>query len=834
MRNHHPLYQWVSFKVARMGQYVILASLAMFLCIGMAVVPPGQALSPQTTTVLQSAVAAAIEQAIALSDQSLQYQQQGDWDAAETAIHQAMAQLDAIVLSEDLDTEAYAIARAHAQDVEGQLFFHRGQFEAALSRWQTSAEQYDALGDRQGVRQSQLNQALALRELRFYPDAVEQLERLYETLSQADANADPEFAIAVLSTLADTQTRLGDTDAAQATLLNGFSLLGEQSPEFTVSLSIQQAQIAQQDNNLEEALEFYAQALSKTSSSLSQVQIRLQQLQIWNQQNNWEAIAPYLNQMVADLNDLPIHRDSIYARLNYAQTAMQWLNQTEAVSLSTVSNLLSQSVQDARQLGDRTVESYSLGILAKLYQQNEQWTDAAQLTQAAITLTEQINAPELSYQWYWQLGQILSAQGDSDRAIAAYSTSITLLQTLRQDLIITNPVVQASFQDTIEPIHRELASLLLITDRPENVSQARDVLESLQISQLNNFLQQTCLDATSVVIDQVDERAAVLYPVILPDRLEVILSLPNQPLQHYSTAIPPAEVEATVQSYLSALTTRFGRFNRSASVQLYDWLLRPIESQLSDRGIQTLVFVPDGVLRNVPMAALYDGTSFLIEHYAVAVTPSLQLFESSPLDTQDLSVLVAGLSEARQDFSSLPFVESEVSTIAAILPTQVLLNQEFTRPAVTNRLSETSFPIVHLATHGEFGGSLDDTFILTWDDRININQLDRVLQASDINRETPIELLVLSACQTATGDRYAALGLAGVAVQAGARSTLASLWFVNDEATAALMQSFYQKLTESGMSRAKALQQAQKQLLSDRAYDHPYYWSAFILVGSWL
>jgi CHAT domain-containing protein len=142
--------------------------------------------------------------------------------------------------------------------------------------------------------------------------------------------------------------------------------------------------------------------------------------------------------------------------------------------------------------------------------------------------------------------------------------------------------------------------------------------------------------------------------------------------------------------------------------------------------------------------------------------------------------------------------------------------------------------VVHLATHGQFSSKAEDTFILTWDDRINIKQLNNVLKTRDRRESSIIELLVLSACQTAVGDKRAALGLAGMAVRAGARSTLASLWSINDAATASFMIKFYQNLADNKVTKAEALRRAQLALLQNPEYRHPYFWAPFILVGNWL
>jgi CHAT domain-containing protein len=271
------------------------------------------------------------------------------------------------------------------------------------------------------------------------------------------------------------------------------------------------------------------------------------------------------------------------------------------------------------------------------------------------------------------------------------------------------------------------------------------------------------------------------------------------------------------------------------SQQVYNWLIRPAEADLQASGVKTLVFVLDGPLRNIPMAALNDGQQYLMEKYGIALTPGLELLASQPLARGTLKVLIAGLSEARQGFSALPNVEVELKQIQSEVPGQELLNQQFTKTTIQNAIDAVPFPVVHLATHGQFSSKAEDTFILTWDGRINVNDLNNLLQRTDLRQSNPIELLVFSACETARGDNRAALGIAGVAVRAGARSTLATLWVVDDEATSALMVRFYKELTDATVTKAEALRRAQQSILQDSKYrQQPFYWAPYVLVGNWL
>lgn len=395
--------------------------------------------------------------------------------------------------------------------------------------------------------------------------------------------------------------------------------------------------------------------------------------------------------------------------------------------------------------------------------------------------------------------------------------------------------MQLSFAESVEPVYRELVDLLLQPGAtPSNLRQARELLESLQLAELDNFFKEACLEARPQQIDEIDPKAAVIYPIILPDRLEVILSLPGQPLRRYGTKVLRERAEMAVRQMRGSLNPLFSSKRRLLVYQkIYDWLIRPAAVDLAASEVETLVFVLDGALRNIPMAALHDGQQYLLEKYQIALTPGLQLLESRGLQVRELSALTMGISEARQGFAALPGVEFELNKIKSQVPAEVLLNQQFTSQSLKDQIASAPFPIVHLATHGQFSSQAEETFILTWDSKINVKQLDRLLRTRE-QEPSPLELLVLSACETALGDQRAVLGLAGIAVRSGARSTMATLWQVNDASSAVLMAEFYSQLSQPGVNKAEALRRAQLSILQQGRYSDPYYWAPFVLVGNWL
>lgn len=306
-----------------------------------------------------------------------------------------------------------------------------------------------------------------------------------------------------------------------------------------------------------------------------------------------------------------------------------------------------------------------------------------------------------------------------------------------------------------------------------------------------------------------DPNAALIYPIILPDRSQDVIEL---------------------------------------SSQIYNWIIKPIETEIETElpreksQIKTLAFVLDGRLRNIPASVLFDRQRdrYLIQRYAVAIIPSLQLLNN--LDSPPtLNTLLGGLSEERtiegKSYASLTYVPEELEQIEALVPSLKLIDNTFTKANLKNTLQSNSFPIIHLATHGQFSSDPDETFIILSDERLKANDFNILLQQNKSQTNSPVELLILSACETATGDRRAVLGLAGVSVRLGVPTTIATLWQINDESTTKLTIEFYRQLKENlGINKAEALRQAQLNLWqnTEAEWDLPFYWAAYILVGRWL
>ncbi|MEQ8958265.1 MAG: CHAT domain-containing protein, partial [Coleofasciculus sp. C2-GNP5-27] len=245
--------------------------------------------------------------------------------------------------------------------------------------------------------------------------------------------------------------------------------------------------------------------------------------------------------------------------------------------------------------------------------------------------------------------------------------------------------------------------------------------------------------------------------------------------------------------------------------KLYNWLLQPAQADLPQTG--TLVFVLDSTLQNLPLSILHDGHHYLIETHNITVSLGSQLPNLNPLSPSHWQGLLAGINKKAESYPpKLPAlfnVWDELNQIHNTVPSQLLENEQFTQTNFRNRLIDHPFSVIHLATHGEFSSDVTKTVIYAWDKKIPVEKFGQLLQQREQTRSEPIQLLVLSACQTASGDKRAALGLAGVALRTNASSTVASLWRVSDASTAQLMNEFYQQLNQ-GIPKAEALANAQR------------------------
>lgn len=725
--------------------------------------------------------------------------------------------------------------------------FRRGAFEQALTTWKEAA---GLAGDRGATRehvQALLGAAQAAQILGQSKQALHQLD-LALVLSQN--SGDPQTTAGVVAQLGRTYLAVGQLDEAEERLTDALTLARREASPALTAATLNDLGIlhALRHENTEALASFHESTTIAQDAGLPMVALtgrinaaraalRLGQPQdsrLWLDQSLDQAreLSPSYNKAVGLIN----------IGLGYGHLRPLLPAIGDAL-LIRAAGVLQEAVALSERLGDARTSSYALGYLGHLYETERRTEEALQLSRRAAFSAQSAGVPEALYRWQWQVGRLLASSGHLDDAIASYRQAAATLLPIRPEVARASYEASTPDQESVRPLFFELADLLLqragLTDDTRTAQThllaARDAIEAFKAAELREYFKDECVDALQARIakpDRLSPTTAVIYPIMFADRLDMLVSLPTG-MTRITVPIPAATLAQEVRAFRRTVEKRTTSEYLPHAQQLYDWLVRPIEADLTRLHINTLVFVPDGALRTIPLAALHDGTSFLIQKFAVALTPGLNLTDPHPINRETVRFLSIGLTHAVQGFPALPYVAEEMGAIQDLYRGDQLLNSEFQTTRLEQELRDGQFGVLHIATHGKFSTDANESFLLTFDGKLTVNHLDRLIGLYRFRQE-PLELLTLSACQTGVGDDRAALGLAGIAIKAGARSAIATLWFINDEASAALISEFYRQLRNPSISKAVALQQAQAKLLADRVYEHPAYWSPFLLLNNWL
>jgi CHAT domain-containing protein/tetratricopeptide (TPR) repeat protein len=589
--------------------------------------------------------------------------------------------------------------------------------------------------------------------------------------------------------------------------------------------------------------------------------------------------------------------------------ARHHLNLGDSARQAQLTELAWRHLDVARRLAD-SLQSLHMQLevidaLAQLYEDQGRADDAWRLTERGLVLGRTPGRSahtDLMINLEWRAARLLRTAGQDSAALAAYLRAVELIELVRPDIPIDYEDGRSSFRATLEPIFLGYADLMLRqteTAPPAAVQdQLRTILETIELikqAEMQDFLGDRC--AVEAVqggsVRKLLPGTAVLYPLLLPDRLELLLETSTH-IVRQTQQVESNRVRQTATLFAATLRNGSDNFKADAQ-QLHRWLLAPVEEALVQNKITTLIVVPDGVLRLLPFGALFDGKQFAIEKYAISTTTGLSMTSLTPPTGDRIIALMAGVSEpgavveklsdsmaaqilepdapsvvaveARglastratrairsatlrsdakpagasrspqqmerlKDQLALPGVKDEIEALARVLAGPKLLNADFTISRFRSETESGGYQILHIASHGVFGGSAESSFIMAHDDILTMNGLQSLLRAETLIKN-PIELLSLSACQTAEGNDRSPLGLSGAAIKARAKSVLGTLWSVEDMAAKNIMERFYTGIVKARQSKAEALRQAQLSLLHSSESAHPFFWAPFVLIGNW-
>lgn len=745
-----------------------------------------------------------------------------------------------------LGSEAEQTAEQHMK--LGQGAYDRGAFEEALTQWLQAEQLFAGRHSVNGQIKALVNigavyQALGQQRLAF--QTLQRAGKLSESVPDRPlllaARSDLGVVCGCLSQFTQAEQTLRetlaaarkqvDTDMAAVVLNNLGNLLAAQNKiDDALAAFTESVRLGRQATNMLVSAQALANAGAVATSAAR------------------DADAVKFNQAaLAGLNKLPPTHDLALVYLRCAETdwrRYQRQDHANASALEQIEHSYRQALTIAEQLGDKRAMTYALGYLGRLIEAKGDIATALKLTRQAAFIAQEVQMPDALYRWEWQIGRLLRAQGERDAAMTEYRRALQTVQPIRHDLLFAYGPADTTFREAVGPVYFELTDLLLeradTEKEPAEVQrilrEACDTIEQFKSVELEDYLQDECMDlarSKAARIENIGQKTAVIYIIPLANRTELIVGIGSE-LKRVKVAVGAEQLTAEVHAFRVNLGNRTTNEYHAEGRQLYQWLIAPIRGLLDADGIETLVFVPDGALRTIPMSALEGGGHFLIEQFAVAVSPGLTLLEPQPIRRVQVQALEAGISEAVQNHAPLPYVSDELKAVQSAFGGTTLMDQEFVLPVLQKKFAETQYQVVHFATHGQIDPDASKSYILTYDGKLTLDQLAELIRPNQF-RGRAVELLALSACETAAGDDRAALGLAGVALKAGARSTLATLWSVHDESTAMLVGEFYSQLkNDPGITKARALQRAQLKLLHNLRFEHPAYWSAYLIIGNWL
>jgi CHAT domain-containing protein len=831
-----------------------------------------------------------LSQALTQSYLSLAYQKLGLWQEADKSLQQGQE------LIQNLDRSlVYLEVEAKIYNAKASFYWYRGDLELALQNWDRAIENYQELDDFYGTVNAKINRAQTLQYLGFTVKARKELEIVSNSLKERTIEATElkqqlNQKLAGFRLLGSIYRRLGMLEESLLSLQQGLEI----ASSLSLLSELEQSKIFLELGNTERtignkyltigrdreekqhhaaALDWYRQAIDKSSK----IEPRLNFLSLSIELGKWQELDSIVKDIESKIAKIPSNRQSLMAELNFIRSLTCWqqisklkdvsclnlefhdsiankikndyLPNIPSYSWQRIGILLTDIQQKSRQLEDRHIEASATIQLGHLYEIDRQWQTAQNLTERALIIADELQSPELRYQSEWQLGRLREKQNDIKGAIVAYSDAVKTLKSVRQNIAFLDNNTLFSFQDKVEPVYRSLVDLLLKdTKNNNNLERAIETIDSFKLAELENFLgcKLNLLLRLDNNLEKIDPQAVLIYPIILDDRLEVIYQFPQQPIEKFTTNIEANTIKNTIELLRVALVRRDVSNIKNNSQKLYQWIFAPLASKLKQQPqIKNLIFISDSYLQTIPLTVLYDRDSqeyLLQKNYNIVNLPSTKVFQVKN-KTDKFTVLGGGISKKIQiedrTFNAIE-TDLELAKISNHLNTTILMNSEFTENNLSQNIQDNNYSIVHLATHGKFSSDPEETFLIihsSFTEKgkiLKVKDLDRIVRSNNINDGKKLELLVLSACQTALGDKRATLGLAGMTIASGANSSIGTLWQVSDESAIEFMDRFYQELAKPDINKAEAIRIAQQSLFSNPKYRNPYYWSPFILVGNWL
>ena len=480
-------------------------------------------------------------------------------------------------------------------------------------------------------------------------------------------------------------------------------------------------------------------------------------------------------------------RQKIIAILAGQETKLLEINWKKLINdIDNLPNPKPYLIQLAKQNPEATKEiiktpqsSIEIQLLSNFYYQKGNLEKARTLAYQSFNKQK-----EKGYSIFWLIGKIENDKGNLETAVAYYKRAERKIKEQKFSLIQ---------RKQIEGFYREFLKLLI---KQERFKEALKVNKQLKIRGLENYLGFPCAFLDNQNIKHPSNQDLIINTIIFDEETHVIAQYPDQQIKHYTINLSQKELNLLSQEWQKDIYNILEPLSdQTRGKRLYKLLIEPLE--IKNQNIRKLIFNNDKILRNIPMAALYDGNKYLIEKYEISLTLGLSLSQGQ-FNQKSLDALLVGISKPKKGIP-LPNVKMEIQEISKLIKDQTLMNQQFTTESFVKQLEKSDYNTLHIASHGIFGGTSDTSFLLAYDRALSITELITILSNNQIN------LLVLSACESATGNSRSLLGMAGIGTQIGIKTTIGTLWTLQDsKETVEIMTAFYQGIIE-GDSESKAL-----------------------------
>lgn len=721
-------------------------------------------------------------------------------------------------------------SNAEYQSNLGAYHWQKGDYDQAIDAWELEAEIYQS----QGLKDRESEAILKIAGTRIGLGEID--TAIFQLKEIISSTQDSEILAKALNKLGDAYSQNSELSKASEVFKKSFDIKKDTSilnnlaelerkqgilallqSKSSTRKQLNQQYLKQAESHQKEALRYAQEGLLLTQTDRSSASVKA--LIEWAKVSETELDDEQLTQGRKILANLPDSRPKVYLGINWAK-----------IDSEQADYWLSQSVEVAKTTGDIVAESFALfeqGLLAEKSGDLSKALDYARLSQLQAQTKFAFDS---LYRSQWLAARAYQKSGNKEAALSNYRNAIASLDVLNQSSRKIDVVRRFNFKEEIEPIYRQTLTLLLEQDDLTD-SDLKEVLffaDKLRLEQLRNYFGDNCVEIRGEVSSVEDilakKNAVAINSIILENQTYIIFQFPDGSLQHSKVDLGQLEIKEKVTQWYRILRRGHNIQYQDFSRELYDLIIRPFEAQLAKINPKTMVFIHDGILRNVPMAALYDGKKHLVEKWATASSLG---FRFQVVPKSKVEVAAFGLSIERGGWSALGLVPIELEQITETIEGKKFLNSEFTEAIFIEQLSENEYPVVHIATHGSFNGVAENSFILAYDKTLNALELKDILTKSQEN----IDLLVFSVCETAVGSEFSALGLAGVALRSGVNSSLGSYWAVEDSVQPNLMKKFYSNVFEKKLDKAEALRQVQIQQIEEEAF--PNIWGALTLIGDW-